>query len=169
MNKKWKFRWWRDRTIWTATSPIRDFALHMVTGPTLDMLHHKKTYNTDNDYDDSSRSPLVVLSYCLQPAQIFEKNVGSIFRSNCISTDTDLMSSADNWMWLWLKTLWGRVCVFTKYLELKQIWFKKEKCHADNSSGGVSLCQSVALDVEDFGNGALETEGEIAKTVGGHS
>ena len=46
---------------------------------------------------------------------------------------------------------------------------RQEGCHADNSSGGVSLCQSVALDVEDFGNGALETECEVAKTVGGNS
>ena len=45
----------------------------------------------------------------------------------------------------------------------------QEGCHADNSSGGVSLCQSVALDVEDFGNGALETECEVVKTVGGNS
>ena len=44
-----------------------------------------------------------------------------------------------------------------------------ENRHADNSSGGVSLCQSVALDVEDLGNGALETECEVAKTVGGNS
>ena len=46
---------------------------------------------------------------------------------------------------------------------------RQEGCHAYYSSGGVSLCQSVALDVEDFGNGALETECEVAKTVGGHS
>ena len=45
---------------------------------------------------------------------------------------------------------------------------RTEGCHADNSSGGVSLCQSVALDVEDFGNGALETECEVVKTVGGN-
>ena len=64
----------------------------------------------------------------------------------------------------------GRVCVFRKYLELKQFFEnRQEGGHADNSSGGVSLCQSVALDVEDLGNGALETECEVAKTVGGNS
>ena len=63
----------------------------------------------------------------------------------------------------------GRVCVFRKYLQLKQIFEnRQEGCHAYNSSGGVPLCRSVALDVEDFGNGALETECDVVKTVGGN-
>ena len=185
LKRKWKYWWLRDRTIWIKSESFDDGE----TGP-FERQHRQsgtsrytwwlgqhfltcciiKTYNTDDD-DDSSRSPLVIISHCLQPAQTFERNVGSIFWSNSNSTDTDLMSFANNGMWLWLKTLRGGFACYENIWNWNKFsfWNWKEGCHADNSSGGVSLCQSVALDVEDFGNGALETECEVVKTVGGNS